>query len=113
MTKAKTALIVILIVMVLLMIAPAFAAPQKSSYRSSYSYNHSPSSGYRPRSTPRPTAAPAQRSYSQPGAGHKDITPEGPSTDGFYHPEDFYEWNLDDFSDYEEAEDYYYEHGGT
>ncbi len=30
----------------------------------------------------------------------------------FTDPEDFYEWNYDDFVDYEEAEEYYYEHGG-
>ena len=29
-----------------------------------------------------------------------------------YDPEDFYEWYYDDFSDYEEAEAYYYENGG-
>lgn len=30
----------------------------------------------------------------------------------YYSPEDFYEDYYDDFFDYEEAEDYYYEHGG-
>lgn len=37
---------------------------------------------------------------------------EGPSTEGFYDPEDFYDWYRDDFIDLEEAEDYYYSHGG-
>ena len=35
-----------------------------------------------------------------------------PGVEGFSHPEDFYEWYRDDFYDYEDAEDYYYEHGG-
>lgn len=30
----------------------------------------------------------------------------------FSHPDDFYEWYYDDFFDFEEAEDYYYSHGG-
>lgn len=36
----------------------------------------------------------------------------GPSVESFSHPEDFYDWYWDDFFDYEDAEDYYYEHGG-
>ena len=32
--------------------------------------------------------------------------------DDFNNPEDFYDWYWDDFVDYEDAEDYYYEHGG-
>ncbi len=35
-----------------------------------------------------------------------------PSVEGFSNPEDFYDWYYDDFFDYEEAEDYYYSHGG-
>ena len=35
-----------------------------------------------------------------------------PSVEGFSHPEDFYEYYWDDFFDYEDAEDYYYEHSG-
>jgi len=53
--------------------------------------------------TPHPAAT--------PGTGRKNLTPE-PDTDGFYHPEDFYDWYKDDFIDYEDAEDYYYSHGG-
>lgn len=30
----------------------------------------------------------------------------------FRHPDDFYDWYRDDFADFEEAEDYYYSHGG-
>ena len=36
----------------------------------------------------------------------------GPSVDGFSDPDDFYYWYWDDFVDYEDAEDYYYSHGG-
>lgn len=36
----------------------------------------------------------------------------GPSVDGFSNPEDFYDWYWDDFFDFEDAEDYYYSHGG-
>ena len=39
-------------------------------------------------------------------------TSTDPSVEGFSHPEDFYEYYWDDFFDYEDAEDYYYEHGG-
>ena len=35
-----------------------------------------------------------------------------PVVDDFTNPEDFYDWCYDDFFDYEEAEDYYYSHGG-
>lgn len=41
----------------------------------------------------------------------KSVTPS-PDVSGYYDPEDFYEWYYDDFSDYEEAEAYYYENGG-
>lgn len=30
----------------------------------------------------------------------------------YQHPDDFYESNMDDFESFEEAEEYYYEHGG-
>lgn len=36
----------------------------------------------------------------------------GPSVHGFSNPEDFYDWYWDDFFDFEDAEDYYYSHGG-
>lgn len=36
----------------------------------------------------------------------------GPNVEGFSNPEDFYDWYWDDFFDYEDAEDYYYSHGG-
>ena len=35
-----------------------------------------------------------------------------PDTKYFSDPEDFYDYYYDDFLDYEEAEDYYYSHGG-
>ena len=37
---------------------------------------------------------------------------KGLDASDYVHPEDFYEWYYDDFIDYEEAEDYYYHHGG-
>ena len=35
-----------------------------------------------------------------------------PDVDGFTDPDDFYDWYKDDFFDYEDAEEYYYDHGG-
>lgn len=43
---------------------------------------------------------------------HKNIKPDEPSVDGFSNPEDFYDWYWEDFTEYYDAEDYYYEHGG-
>ena len=55
-------------------------------------------------------------SVTEIGAKHKKIKGQSviPPIDvsDFTDPEDFYEWNLDDFSDYEDAEEYYHEHGG-
>ena len=42
----------------------------------------------------------------------KTLYPSEKEVKEFYHPEDFYEWYYDDFYDYEEAEAYYYSHGG-
>jgi|GEM_PF-3400794 len=36
-----------------------------------------------------------------------------PDTEYFSDPEDFYDYYYDDFLDYEEAEEYYYSHGGS
>ena len=44
-------------------------------------------------------------------SGSKSYSSE-PSVEGFSDPEDFYDWYWDDFFDYEDAEDYYYSHGG-
>lgn len=41
----------------------------------------------------------------------RDVTPSL-DVSSFNDPEDFYDWYYDDFSDFEEAEDYYYSHGG-
>ena len=62
--------------------------------------------------SPKPSAYPSQRSAASPGSARRELD-TGPSTDGFYHPEDFYDWYKDDFIDYEDAEEYYYEHGGN
>ena len=58
--------------------------------------------------TPEPeeTAAP-----SGSGTGWSFPDDDFPVED-FATPEDFSEWYYDDFDDFEEAEDYYYEHGG-
>ena len=42
--------------------------------------------------------------------GVLELTDPDPS--GFYSPEDFYDWYYDDFYDFEEAEEWYYSHGG-
>lgn len=44
--------------------------------------------------------------------GKVTITYTAPDVSDYYSPEDFYDDYYDDFFDYEEAEDYYYEHGG-
>ncbi len=47
------------------------------------------------------------------GAGKKKTTNDDPlDAKSYDNPEDFYDDCYDDFFDYEEAEDYYYEHGG-
>lgn len=47
------------------------------------------------------------------GSGASSTTaPWMPSTKYFSDPEDFYDYYYDDFYDYEEAEEYYYSHGG-
>lgn len=48
-----------------------------------------------------------------PDDGGKSAFDNEPIVDGFSHPEDFYDWYRDDFFDYEDAEDYYYSHGGA
>ena len=45
-------------------------------------------------------------------SGRKPTAPEF-DVDAFRNPEDFYDWYIDDFIDFEEAEEYYYDHGGT
>lgn len=109
MENGKIALALLLIVVMLLAIAAGATSPSANYHRSSNSYSNY--NAYRPSATPKPTVRPVQKSTTSQGSSRRDITP-GPSTDGFYHPEDFYDWNRDDFSDYEEAEEYYYEHGG-
>ncbi len=48
---------------------------------------------------------------SSGSSGKKPASPEF-DVDAFSNPEDFYDWYMDDFIDLEEAEDYYYSHGG-
>ena len=60
-----------------------------------------------------PTTAVASSSNKKTGSrSSSGKDPYAPDTDGFYSPEDFYDWYYDDFFDYEEAEEYYEEHGG-
>ncbi len=49
---------------------------------------------------------------SSSSSGKKKNTAPALNTSDFVSPEDFYDWYRDDFYDYEEAEDYYYSHGG-
>ena len=60
-----------------------------------------------------PTTAATSSLYKEAtgrsSSGKKSYAPD---TDSFYSPEDFYDWYYDDFFDYEEAEEYYEEHGG-
>ncbi len=50
------------------------------------------------------TASPSPRPSKKPAST--------PKVSGFSDPEDFYYWYYDDFYDFEEAEDWYYAHGG-
>ncbi|MBR0135952.1 MAG: hypothetical protein IJM18_07100 [Clostridia bacterium] len=51
-------------------------------------------------------------SGSTPGKTGTSSFDNVPSVDGYSDPEEFYEWNWDNFYDFEDAESYYYEHGG-
>ena len=48
---------------------------------------------------------------SSGSSGKKPASPEF-DIDAFSNPENFYDWYMDDFIDFEEAEEYYYDHGG-
>ena len=65
-----------------------------------------------PRPTVKPTARPTPRPTAKPGSGKRRSLMPSPDTSGYYDSEDFYDYYRDDFSDYEEAEDYYKAHGG-
>lgn len=52
---------------------------------------------------------PTYPNYRGTGSGIKDSEL---NVSEFSHPEDFYHWYKDYFYDYEEAEEYYYSHGG-
>ena len=73
------------------------------SYSYSYRYSSSSSSGSKAASRGN------YGSYQYHGSSSPD--PEF-KVDDFTDPEDFYDWYWDDFVDYEEAEEYYYNHGG-
>lgn len=112
--KSRNAAAFVLIFVFILLILAVFMQPaqQKSSSSASRRYPVSSSEAhYSPLHTPRPTTNPTPRATARPNGTRRSVLPEL-STDDFTHPEDFYDWNRDDFSDYEEAEDYYYSHGG-
>ena len=111
-----TILAVLLLVFYICSMAYIQSQHRQIQSTSSYSWSSRNQSSYHGTNTysvpsPKPSMYSGSSSSSRSGSSRRDITP-GPSTDGFYHPEDFYDWNRDDFSDYEEAEEYYYEHGG-
>jgi len=54
----------------------------------------------------------ASRVYDVPSGGKKSGGAYYPDVSGYSDPEEFYYWHPDDFYDFEDAEDYYYEHGG-
>ena len=66
--------------------------------------------GYTPRSTPRPTPTPMPHPVPSYRVG--TVRPSGDPyhADDYVHPDDFYYEYRDDFSDYEEAEEYWEEH---
>lgn len=62
------------------------------------------------------STAPAQESVTEIGGkretGRKAVVTPSLDVSGYAAPEDFYEYYYDDFTDFEDAEEYYYEHGG-
>lgn len=52
------------------------------------------------------------RAPQKPNSGSQKTNSSGPNVGDFVHPDDFYDWDRDDFADFEEAGDYYYSHGG-
>lgn len=77
--------------------------PSYSSYNSSTTYKPS----YTPQPSSRPSATPKLSTRSTKKSGSSGL-----NASDYYHPDDFYYDYYDDFYDYEEAEDYYYSHGG-
>lgn len=60
----------------------------------------------------RTTTGNAEKSGVKKDTGHRESVTPSLDVSGYYDPEDFYDWYYDDFGDFEEAEEYYYEHGG-
>lgn len=117
--KAKKTILAVLVILFLLfyIISMAYIDSQRKIIRDMRNNSWSRSGGqtyfqsHSSRPTPRPSSRPAPRSAPRSGSATREIE-TGPSTDGFYHAEDFYEWYKDDFIDYEDAEEYYESHGG-
>lgn len=57
-------------------------------------------------------AIPCPMCLKSRAGGSQKTNSSGPNVGDFVHPDDFYDWYRDDFVDFEEAEDYYYSHGG-
>ena len=114
-SKNAFAYVFVFVLILLLLAAILQPVPKNTHTGSGHTSSYSTTSGYRPRSTPKPTpkptAKPVPKPTATPGTSRRSVLPS-PSTDGFYSAEDFYEWNIDDFSDYEEAEEYYNSHDG-
>ena len=75
---------------------------------------YTPRSSYTPRSTPRPTPRPTPTPTKHPVPSYH-VGTVGPTGDPYHaddyvHPDDFYYEYWDDFTDYEDAEDYWDEH---
>ena len=68
----------------------------------------------KPTATPRPTTAPTAKPQAtqKPSTKKNKIVVPTPDASMYVHPDDFYYDYRDDFVDFEEAEDWYYEHGG-
>ena len=120
--RNREAVIIAVVIVITLLIAAIFIIP-RPAYDDQASLTASPAPTAKPtppplKKPPAPSPTPrtnttiiTPRPTATPSTGRKSLTPE-PDTDGFYHPEDFYDWYKHDFIDYEDAEDYYYSHGG-
>ena len=64
-----------------------------------------------PRPTPKPTPKPTAKPYTS-GKSSSKKRPTIGNPSHYYSAEDYYFDYYDDFFDYEDAEDYYYAHGG-
>ncbi len=71
---------------------------------------YTPRPSYAPRSTPRTTPTPTPHPVPSYRVGTVSPTGDPYHVEDYVHPDDFYYEYWDDFSDYEEAEEYWEEH---